>query len=641
MTDSSTASRPVEIARQALPFWALLALWALGLRHLGAASLWYDELFNADLVLNHNWGQLLHVLQTDQPYPPLYPLLLKAWTLLVGAQPYAPGLEPANGLEELLRFPSLAAALLGVAVLAALSRRLRLRGGALVPLLLAVHPLTLWYARDVRLYAMLTTCLLLALLALLSGRRALWIAAAAAALLTHYFALFPLTGAAVGWLLCRRRSPTSRLTWWALGLPFAAAGAWGLWALPVTTGFSSFATASPPSLAVLLHESGPNLLTARAVLLPIAAALEPQWGLALLAAGALGLLLAAVERPFHGGPLALAGIGGLLGLYAFWQLRPVYHVRYLAWALPLFLVGLVAIAEVIPARRAGRWLSAALLALLALGGTAWGASRSLTWIDADPTTWYPDFRQAVAMMNQRAQDDDRGLAVAGHGTQVLTAYRSPVPLAAGTAIGDRLQPATAAALLDGHRPGGAGRYWLLLYQDDAVDPSGLLMGTLEAAGGYRSEMFYSREARVFAYTLPATATLQPLMPALPVEATFVPGLQLHGAAIHREDRLLPVYLFWKLTTPLPDALVVTVQIVRRVGDPPLVQQDQPLLNNYWPVTQLPLDETLPSRYELILPPDLPPGTYVIQAAVYQRRDGTRLPLESGGDIVRVGELNWP
>ncbi|MFN3763522.1 MAG: hypothetical protein ACK4WK_10030, partial [Anaerolineae bacterium] len=58
---------------------ALLAFWAVALRGLGAASFWYDEIFNADLTLNLSTGEVLRILRTSQPYPPLYLLLLKGW----------------------------------------------------------------------------------------------------------------------------------------------------------------------------------------------------------------------------------------------------------------------------------------------------------------------------------------------------------------------------------------------------------------------------------------------------------------------------------------------------------------------------------------------------------------------------------
>jgi len=154
--------------RRLLPLAALLAFWAVALRGLGAASFWYDEIFNADLALNHSPGQVLHTLRTSQPYPPLYLLMLKGWAWLSGARPYAPGLEPAGALETLLRFPSAAAAVLMLATLPPLTRHIgRARSLCWVaPFLLVLHPTLTAYARDTRMYTLWGFWVLLALLGL-------------------------------------------------------------------------------------------------------------------------------------------------------------------------------------------------------------------------------------------------------------------------------------------------------------------------------------------------------------------------------------------------------------------------------------------------------------------------------------------
>ncbi|HHS97209.1 MAG TPA: hypothetical protein ENK08_04830, partial [Chloroflexi bacterium] len=278
---------------------ALLAFWAAGLRGLGTASFWYDEIFNADLALNYSTGGLLHLLRTAQPYPPLYLLLLKGWSAVTGAQPYAPGLsgsaEPSAPLEFLLRFPSVAAALLALAAAATLGRRSGLRQAWAVPLLLALHPTWLEYARDARMYPLWTFLVLVALLGLTARRPLLWVLAGSAALLTHYFSLFPLLGAVGAVFVLRGPHPirrrgdnapvSSRSLLW-LGLPFLPAALWALWALPVTAGFHSFATSTPPTLPVFLEELG-GLLSGRGALAPLSRALSPAWHQGLLAAGAL------------------------------------------------------------------------------------------------------------------------------------------------------------------------------------------------------------------------------------------------------------------------------------------------------------------------------------------------------------------
>ena len=642
---------------------ALLAFWAAGLRGLGTASFWYDEIFNADLALNYSTGGLLHLLRTAQPYPPLYLLLLKGWSAVTGAQPYAPGLsgsaEPSAPLEFLLRFPSVAAALLALAAAATLGRRSGLRQAWAVPLLLALHPTWLEYARDARMYPLWTFLVLVALLGLTARRPLLWALAGSAALLTHYFSLFPLLGAVGAVFVLRGPHPirrrgdnapvSSRSLLW-LGLPFLPAALWALWALPVTAGFHSFATSTPPTLPVFLEELG-GLLSGRGALAPLSRALSPAWHQGLLAAGALGLLVLAARRPSRGGVPLAAFLIGAGGLFAFWQVRPVHHPRYLFWGLPLLAMGLVGLLEVptapLASRRRAPW-EKGLLTLLVGIALLWAGPASGAFLAAPRTLWYPDFRETVAHMNQQAHPNDRGLAVAGHALQVLQVYHTPVPFAAGPEIGERMRPEEGASLLEAHRPAGDGRYWVLLYQDEAVDPSGVLLGTLEQAGGYRVAMVYTREARLFAYALPEARPFRPLSPDREVHATFEGGILLHGASLHREGRLLVVYLFWELTAPQSDHLTGAVHLVRRAGERPITQQDRALLNDYWPLPRLPLGEVLPHRYELIVPLDLPPGTYRLYALLYNPVTGERRRVvESEGctecteEMVAVGTLSWP
>lgn len=638
-----------------LPYAALLAGWAVGLWHLGRTGFWYDEFFNADLVLGHTLREFLTILRTQQPYPPLYYLMLKAWSVMAAVRPYAPALEPSSGIEFLLRFPSVAGAVLLLAALVALGRALRLRTAVWLPFLLAVHPTLLWYARDARLYTWWLCWVLLALAGLVRGRRGLWVGAGAAALLTHYFSLFPL-GAAAGVMalgtLGRARQTERRWSamgreWAWLALPFLPALGWGLLAFRVTTGFQSFATGSPPGLTTFLTELGPELILALPVLQPLGVAPAAGWGYGLLALGALGLLLWVMTERERGLAVALALILGAAGIFVLWQLRPVHQSRYLLWALPLTALGAAAALEL--PWRIGRRLGSGdrflgmvgLLALAGIGAVLWSAPRSQALVQADPTLWYPDFRSAVAFMNERAQPGDRGLAIAAHGVQLFSAYGSLVPFTAGPAVGERARPEAAVQLLEAIRPDGGGRRWLLFYQEGVVDPSALFPGTLEAAGGYRVEMFYTREARLFAYTLPDDQPLQPLTPTHSLTMTFTNGLALRGFTVHREERLIPVYLFWELGQSQPVGLVGAVHLARQPGIPPFTQQDKPVLNEYWPLPHLPTGELLADRYELVLPVDLPPGTYYLSALLYDPQTMQRVLLVDGEDRVELGEFTYP
>ncbi len=624
---------------------ALLLFWGVALWRLGAPSLWYDELFNVNLTLGHDFPGMLAVLRTQQPYPPLYYLFLKAWAALVGARPYAPGLEPGSGLEFLLRFPSVLAGVGSLALLLPLGRRLRISGAAFLPWLLALHPMFLWYTRDARLYAMWVLFTLAALYALASQRRWLWWGAATAALLTHYFALFPLAGAAAIALLtgnlCPPSQSSARPRWLmniiTLGAPFLFLLVWMLIALRVTLGFQSFGAGSPPDGATFVGLAGPDLLTARVFLEPLGHVLNSWWGYGLLGMALLGLILRAWKAPSRGGICLGAAALGAAATFISWQLRPVQHVRYLVWLLPLLALGLAGLVSTLFGRRraAARWT----LAVLSLPVLLWGARQSLDFMTAERTVWYPDFRDTVRLLNERALPGDGGIAVAAHGAEIFTAYRSPVAFIPGPTIGERLQPEAAARLADMPRD-GAGRIWTLLYQDEAVDPGQVLIGTLEAVGGYRVEMGYSRELRLYAYAFPEVVSIPPLAPQHPLESTFEGGIALRGWSLHREERLLAVYLFWELLEPQPEAWMGAVHLAPNAASAPTVQRDKLVLSDYWTLSELPVGEILPDRYEMVIPPDLPAGSYQLFALLYSPESGQRLPLATGVDRLYLGDFAW-
>ena len=151
VTQAASASHPSASRVQpkisfdivALGFITLLCV-ALRVYHIGAASLWSDEIFSryyADL-----FG--LHYLLTDglssEPTPPTYYLLLRGWMALWGDS------------EAALRSLSAVASTLCIPVTYFLGRELlgKLQG-VLGALLFALCPLSLYFAQEARVYTLL------------------------------------------------------------------------------------------------------------------------------------------------------------------------------------------------------------------------------------------------------------------------------------------------------------------------------------------------------------------------------------------------------------------------------------------------------------------------------------------------------
>lgn len=119
----------------------------IGIRavHLLRWDLWFDELFGVGLGYL-GWGQLLARAAADQTNPPVFYLLLKGWMGLGAVGPFTLRLLPF---------------LIGVAELSPILRLLRLLGlsretRVTVVLLAAVSPLLVFYAVEIRAYALLS-----------------------------------------------------------------------------------------------------------------------------------------------------------------------------------------------------------------------------------------------------------------------------------------------------------------------------------------------------------------------------------------------------------------------------------------------------------------------------------------------------
>jgi hypothetical protein len=164
----------------------LLAFFALWLWDLGYPSLSGDESFVATFA-SKPLDEIFQRLNSDEPHPPIYYVLMHGWSLVAGMRP-----------EFIVRFPSLLFGLLLLSLTYRLGRDLGLSPYlSLLPVLLVGFlPHVLVHIREARMYGlMLVSIALLTLAAVrferLPGRAGLLFAAGTAvlALLTHYFSV--------------------------------------------------------------------------------------------------------------------------------------------------------------------------------------------------------------------------------------------------------------------------------------------------------------------------------------------------------------------------------------------------------------------------------------------------------------------
>ncbi len=151
----------------------ILLGWSLLSWHLGEPNLWIDE-YNTFHMIQGSPQQVIRIAANDF-HPPLYFLMLHFWAELAGTSDFS------------LRWPSIAASLLCLPLLAVLARRLADSRVALwSALLLCLAPAAIEFGRMARYYSLvmalglLSTILLL--IALQRGTWITWIAYALAAL---------------------------------------------------------------------------------------------------------------------------------------------------------------------------------------------------------------------------------------------------------------------------------------------------------------------------------------------------------------------------------------------------------------------------------------------------------------------------
>ena len=641
--DASRAARTPSPHSRLLLIAALLGGFALRLYQLGAESLWYDEAVSVWLAQKPLAAMIAHT--AGDIHPPGYYLLLHLWQIV--ATP-----TPAHGLEYLFAWVSVAASMVSLALLWVVGRRLLGAGVALAGVAAAaLHPYHIWYAQEVRMYALGGALALLALWATLrwleSGQRrwlAVYVLSAAAGLYSLYYFVFAMVGIGVGVLLLR---PSARRYWGWLGAHVAVALLFAPW-LPLFWR-QAIDPPVPPWRAPWnsAAEVTAALREAVAALMIGQTPVGPLWVWALLAL-VVALAAIAVTRQRRGLLALLAYIFVPIALLFGVSLvgPPIYHVRYLyPVAAPFALVIGAALAGIGRRARILGWAAATALVLVYV------LSLRAFWFDAAYRA--DDHRSAVRALATAWRPGDVILANAGWITPLLEVYwpqagdgadAVPPPLAAAT----RLIDITAAAPLpvEGDRVslvrggsvgGGASlgwgnpasdffaitpeqttaglahlqesyqRLWHYRLYDTVSDPNGVVRGwldehtTLTRDDAIPGRDYGRLELRDLGHSpAPAHTGFAPL--------DFGGVVQLQAAAwpaAVEAGRILYVNLHWD--DPAPAGLNMSLRLYD--GDGKQVAQE---------------DGPLEPTGAVGVPPWLPPGPYALALVVYRQEDGSPL-----------------
>ncbi len=151
---------------------------------------------------------------------------------------------------------------------------------------------------------------------------------------------------------------------------------------------------------------------------------------------------------------------------------------------------------------------------------------------------------------------------------------------------------------------------------------------------------FERQGRELVEIVPAEPDLEPPQP---VQANLGGQMELRGYKAEQNGRKLTVTLYWRALAAMPVDYTVFVHLISPDGQLVAQHDDGPWWELPIPTSTWRPGEELLDRHLLNLPPDLPPGSYQLQAGVYHWQTLERLPvLEEGvpvNNFVELGTVN--
>ncbi len=601
---------------------ALSLLWlafALRVAGLAAQELRGDEAFGYFFSLQMPGEIVAQTLALQEPHPVASYLVQHGWLAWAGDNEFA------------LRFPSAWWSTLAVALTIALGRRLSLGEGqtAFGALLLALSPYALWHAQDARMYSMSLALTLATTYCAVrfwqTGRAyaaAGYVAAAALALHTHYFAAYVLVAQAVvvlGLALAAR-------AWRRLGLFAALQGAvaalmlpWFMAARHILVGYTG--NGDSPGLVAALTRALSSFVAGEG------APADQRLAFAWLAAAALIAGMWRLSRPQASGRAAVwwlagLGLGPVLATWLSAQTRPIFDERYLVAAVaPLYLL----MAAGVVWRGRGRLLSEIWMGALVAVMVA-GLMRYATDPAAQKDRGWRELAAGLATLAAGRPAEQVRLVQNYPDPTLWYYYRGPVDHLV-LPPGPRDTPGAAREvgwLVDA----GVSRAILVEQPAPAWDPGGLAADALAAS--------YDRIAATHLGNWPVQIFAAPGDALMPVNVDYANGLRLAAAGVIPTEAvgggIVEVHLTWDAEhASLLGTEHVSVQLLDAAGS--LVgQSDQPLgLND--------AQRTRSAAYGILMPDGLT-GDLRVSVVVYDAATPAlaRILTQAGADATAVGGL---
>jgi uncharacterized membrane protein len=638
-------------------WWLLvttLTAWALRLTLLGYQSLWYDE--GVTWLLTQTSPLNLIRWTAADIQPPLYYLLLWLTTHLFGSS------------EAALRFPSAIFGLLAVPLIYQTGQRLFGRASSAAWLaagVVAASPLMVYYSQEARMYTLLVAEAILAgylLLKLLNrptrqpapptsffsldGTTVAYALTITAMLYTHYFALFLAAAHALYALriLWQRRFPPSSL--W----PLLQAGGITLllflpWASILLARLGDDPSYWPGGLKLdeALRQVWISFTLGETVLE------QTGWRLSL---GFLLLLILSLGFAVLPNPSSPARARGFIlppssFFLLLWLILPITLILLLSYQSPKFnprytLIAWPACALLLAAGLAqfqGASRLARLPFFLALLFGLMTALFSLTNWFTDRRFAKDDFQALAQFVKERRASDETVLLSSGHMFPVWAYYYggqgwTPLPKMERLDVNRVVSLEIAAEIEQAIQ--NKGGVWLVSWQDEVTDPNGIIPFWLDRVGtrpvdagdfqGVRLEHWRLEPdklplLRQNPIQYPAGLPLQAgdsLTQAINSAYNFANQVDLVGLSPINDQELA---LFWRPRQPLPDNLVITMNLLDPDG---LVWADQPSVGRpgayLYPPSRWPVGQVVMTRQRLEWQQATPPGLYLAEIGLGQTDD---------------------
>ncbi|TEU14596.1 MAG: hypothetical protein E3J21_15425 [Anaerolineales bacterium] len=638
-----------------LPFVITLLALALRLYHLGAQSLWYDE--GVSVYLARMSLLQLTAWTADDIQPPLYYYLLHFWLPLFGQ----------SSSEFVVRFPSLFFGVLTVPLMYRMGRHLfGATAGLLAAFLTAISPLYLWYAQETRMYTMLTFLCLLSSYLLLKAleRRAppylpLWPAFAVAnvaAAYTHYFAFFVMAFQGIylvawSWWM-RRRERQSLLQ--GLATFAAVALAYLPWVPFMLYRYQADVSYWQGTLKLneVLRKTLISFSLGETVIEEVGAKLAVGYGgIVLIALAAIALSERSGRDSDHKSRSILHSPFSILLFLLLYLLLPVALIIALSYRIPKFSPRYLMLSS--PAFFL--IIAGGLTTLLQRSGKRQGSISNLHLLSAicllfilttsayaDYNNYFnihftkADFRGVARRIEEHIGPDETVILTSGHMYPVFTYYYGghnwyPIPAERTLSTEHTLNFSVAADL--NHALADKSGVWVVLWQDEVVDPNGFLLMMLEEKGELlETEDLWHVRLRHFALPEGVHFSSQPDIQH-PTEINFEGRIKLLGYdsrfTIH--DSRFTIY--WQAEQQLEDDYKISLRLRDEEGHYWGRLDRRPAAYLY-PTTRWKVGELLFGRYPLPVLPGTPPGEYQLEVVLYSEARPEGLDVVDADGVAR-------